>query len=41
MTTETDRILTYFDKAAGATRRQKYEDLLHALLNHTEFLFQH
>ena len=24
-----------------APRRKKFEDVLHALINHTEFLFQH
>jgi hypothetical protein len=37
---ENDRIVSYFTRSE-ATRQQKYEDLLHALLNHTEFLFQH
>jgi hypothetical protein len=37
---ETDRIVSHFARSE-ATRQQMYEDLLHALLNHTEFIFQH
>jgi hypothetical protein len=38
---ELNLILDHFAKEPSAPRRQKYEDVLYALLNHTEFLFQH
>jgi hypothetical protein len=38
---ESNLILDHFAKEPSAPRQQKYEDVLYALLNHTEFLFQH
>jgi hypothetical protein len=38
---ELEWITTYFAKQQNRTRQQNYEDVLHALLNHPEFLFQH
>jgi hypothetical protein len=38
---ELELILAYFAKRASATRQQKYEDVMFALLNSAEFLFQH
>jgi hypothetical protein len=37
---EHERIAAYL-QASKRTRQQNYEDVLHALLNHPEFLFQH
>lgn len=35
------KLLDFLAAATGRTRQQKYEDVLHALVNHPEFLFQH
>jgi len=34
-------VSAFFASAGKRTRQQNYEDVLHALLNHPEFLFQH
>ena len=39
--TETRKILDFLAKAEQRTRRECFEDVMHALLNHPEFLFQH
>ena len=38
---ETETILAFFAKNQKRTRQQNCEDVMHALLNHPEFLFQH
>ncbi len=39
--TETEKILGFLTKGEQRTRQQRFEDVMHALLNHPEFLFQH
>jgi hypothetical protein len=38
---EMETVLTFLAKEGNATRQERYEDVLYALLNHIEFLFQH
>ena len=38
---EAERIFAFLAKEGQSTRRQRFEDVMHALLNHPEFLFQH
>jgi hypothetical protein len=38
---EVARVTDFFTKDGKRTRQQHYEDLMHALLNHPEFLFRH
>jgi hypothetical protein len=38
---ETETLLAYLAKPEKLTRQQKCEDLMYALVNHTEFIFQH
>jgi hypothetical protein len=38
---ETEVLLAFLAKQPKRTRQQNYEDVVHALLNHPEFLFQH
>lgn len=37
---EAEKVLGFLTKE-GRSRRQRFEDVMHALLNHSEFLFQH
>ena len=38
---ELETVLAYLAREGNSTRRQRYEDVTFALLNHIEFLFQH
>jgi hypothetical protein len=38
---EFEAVLAFLAKGGTASRRERYEDVLYALLNHAEFLFQH
>ena len=38
---ELQRVYDYLATDAKRPRRHKFEDVLHALVNHVEFLFQH
>ncbi len=38
---ELETVLAFVTKEGTATRQQRYEDVLYALINHIEFLFQH
>lgn len=38
---EAEKVLAFLARGEQKTRRQQFEDVLHALLNHPEFLFQH
>jgi hypothetical protein len=38
---EAEKVLGFLAKGEQRSRRQRFEDVMHALLNHPEFLFQH
>jgi hypothetical protein len=38
---EAEKVLAFLAKGEQRTRQQRFEDIMHALLNHPEFLFQH
>lgn len=38
---ESEKVLRFLAKGERRTRQQRFEDVMHALLNHPEFLFQH
>ncbi|MBN9122015.1 MAG: DUF1553 domain-containing protein, partial [Planctomycetes bacterium] len=38
---EVEKLLDFLAKGEQRSRRQRFEDVMHALLNHPEFLFQH
>jgi hypothetical protein len=40
-TAEAEKVLSFLAKGDKQSRQQRFEDVMHALLNHPEFLFQH